>query len=53
MNPETIRSILRKYNYHGKVARNKPFISKKSWIHKRELKQEFGLLENGYFHRRK
>ncbi|GBM68326.1 Transposable element Tcb1 transposase [Araneus ventricosus] len=27
-NPETVRNILRKYNFHGRVARRKPFISK-------------------------
>ncbi|GBO38348.1 hypothetical protein AVEN_9289-1 [Araneus ventricosus] len=27
-NPETVRNILRKYNFHGQVARKKPFLSK-------------------------
>ncbi|GBN28123.1 Transposable element Tc3 transposase [Araneus ventricosus] len=27
-NSETVRNILRKYNFHGRVARRKPFISK-------------------------
>ncbi|GBM96008.1 Transposable element Tcb1 transposase [Araneus ventricosus] len=27
-NPEAVRNILRKYNFHGRVARRKPFISK-------------------------
>ncbi|GBM80138.1 Transposable element Tcb2 transposase, partial [Araneus ventricosus] len=26
--PETVRNILRKYNFHGRVARRKPFLSK-------------------------
>ncbi|GBM99434.1 hypothetical protein AVEN_120248-1, partial [Araneus ventricosus] len=26
--PETVRNILRKYNFHGRVARRKPFFSK-------------------------
>ncbi|GBM17788.1 hypothetical protein AVEN_67015-1 [Araneus ventricosus] len=25
-NPETVRNILRKYNFHGRVARRKPFL---------------------------
>ncbi|GBN80914.1 hypothetical protein AVEN_67071-1 [Araneus ventricosus] len=27
-NPETVRNILKKYNFHGRVARRKPFLSK-------------------------
>ncbi|GBM70950.1 Transposable element Tc1 transposase [Araneus ventricosus] len=27
-NPETVRNILRKYNFHGRVARRKPFLIK-------------------------
>ncbi|GBL64137.1 Transposable element Tcb1 transposase [Araneus ventricosus] len=28
VNPETVQNILRKYNFHGRVARRKPFLSK-------------------------
>ncbi|GBM57863.1 Transposable element Tcb1 transposase [Araneus ventricosus] len=28
VSPETVRDILRKYNFHGRVARRKPFLSK-------------------------
>ncbi|GBN30630.1 hypothetical protein AVEN_51783-1 [Araneus ventricosus] len=33
-NPETVRNILRKYNFHVRVARRKPFLSK---AHRRAL----------------
>lgn len=28
VNPETVRIVLRKYKFHGRVARKKPFIGK-------------------------
>lgn len=39
-NPETVRRILRKANFHGRTARNKPLISEKN----RRFRKEFAII---------
>lgn len=40
-NTETVRNILRKNNFHGRVARKKPLISKKNKINRLKFAREY------------